>query len=1010
MTQPTRQKPLAFFYIFVFIFGLSSTAFATAEWGGVNTLNNTSSATLGGESTTDIIVDIDGNDDSHVVWREETQSFYNIMSNHHIDGTWEGPQALRQCDYTCTDLSASFNASGDGIATWVETNDDSTKSVYGKFYTDGDWGEIFQINSEDSTSMTSLHTHISESGNVIVTWTQIVSTSSSSQTHANVYVSGAWQGSERICSSSRRAFTPHGDISDAGEAVVVWRQHDGSEYRTYANIFSSGSWGGDSTIDNSGYSSTNQPRVAILGSGTYAAIFTQGSSSHIRLYVSSYSSGAWGTPNALDTETTTASHAVITSNGSEFITAWLQRDSSSDTRVYTSGWVGGSGLTTSTIDNSGETSHSAALDLDSSGNGVATWIQRDSTNSRAWVNFMGSSGSWGTPEALDDLEADTNPSSPAIALNDNGNAILAWKESDGNQQRLHVRLYQSGSWLDSTTADGINYEVNTNIIAINANDEAVAAWTQQGDEYRRLYASILSSDGTWSAATAMDANTDDIDNSPQIGISSDGTAFVAWKQSDGVGEQLYVRVYSGGSWSAAETLADSSLGLGVDSFNLTVSESGVAALAWVNDSDTTANNDVNISVYNSGSWSSAVELASNATSNFPPALASNANGSIVAFFPNLASTGDYELVVAKYVSGAWESSTSTVKSNTTTDFEWDVDMNDSGDILAMWQTDDFELKARVYTGGSWSAEAQLNDETTYTSYYSINAALITNDGTAVVSWFNEHNTSSLNSVHAQVFSGGSWASSVTEFTSESGESFLMCSAKDKANNKVLLVFSDYDSTDGNLLKASVYESGSWSETETLLSSTETGFTSDETSCALNSGVGFVGWSSTEGSSTSDYKADYSLFEDGEWQPSATLTNGNVLGALPQTAISTNGTVLATWQEIDSNYHERLHAQLYAEPSAADAGSDDSSGGGSDDAGTGSDASTGTGGSGDGTTATTTTTDGAASGDSADADGADAAAAAGGGCSLGQTSAPHAGPWMLFGLLSLLMLARRTKRV
>ncbi|NMO21703.1 hypothetical protein HPC49_48070 [Pyxidicoccus fallax] len=130
-------------------------------------------------------------------------------------------------------------------------------------------------------------------------------------------------------------------------------------------------------------------------------------------------------------------------------------------RIYVSRWAGspsgwqsfGGAIRAHPSDTNAD---EVALALDGNGNPVIAWSESNPPSAestaanvhlRRWRNSQ-----WqalGSP--LNATLGDTPATSPRLVLDSTGNPIVAWRESDGTTQRLHIRQWTGTSW---TTLDG----------------------------------------------------------------------------------------------------------------------------------------------------------------------------------------------------------------------------------------------------------------------------------------------------------------------------------------------------------------------------------------------------------------------------------------------------------------------------------------------------------------------------------------------------------------------------
>jgi hypothetical protein len=144
-------------------------------------------------------------------------------------------------------------------------------------------------------------------------------------------VSGTWAGAVLLETDDRgHASQPEVAIDARGDAVAVWRQHDGTNYDIWANRFlaSSGTWSGPVRLDASDLEARS-PVVSAAGDGHAVVVWMQrsgiGSGYDIRAGRFNPTAGTWGLPSLLDAADVTAdSPQVAIDSAGNAIAIWSQ--------------------------------------------------------------------------------------------------------------------------------------------------------------------------------------------------------------------------------------------------------------------------------------------------------------------------------------------------------------------------------------------------------------------------------------------------------------------------------------------------------------------------------------------------------------------------------------------------------------------------------------------------------------------------------------------------------------
>ncbi|MBI3995454.1 MAG: hypothetical protein HY349_05710, partial [Nitrospirae bacterium] len=118
------------------------------------------------------------------------------------------------------------------------------------------------------------------------------------------------------------AWSPKVSMDDAGNAIAVWQQSDGTTERIYARRFSGGAWAGAPEVLDSGGGAVS-PSIAVEpdGTGTAMAVYTRLQTGNHRAYArrltGGIGAGAWGAETNIDALSCCQSFATVHSGGTD---------------------------------------------------------------------------------------------------------------------------------------------------------------------------------------------------------------------------------------------------------------------------------------------------------------------------------------------------------------------------------------------------------------------------------------------------------------------------------------------------------------------------------------------------------------------------------------------------------------------------------------------------------------------------------------------------------------------
>jgi hypothetical protein len=351
-------------------------------------------------------------------------------------------------------------------------------------------------------------------------------------------------------------------MNQFGSAAVVWGYSEGpGNYRIWSNHYS-GSWDTAEHISSTS-GNANSPQVAFDANGDdFFAVWSQyqlgnnQSNYHILQrqyhYVSCLNNPACGIsdPSAI-------------------------------------GWQSMSLITPFDIGDAGEPQIAAWGNK----NAVAVWTQNTAAGNRTYAN-VATNGTWAAAVQINP-QATYSSAAPAVAVDNNGNAIALWMDWAPGRTTLMASRYGLGSWSTPTQIDDVagnnagDYDPPRQQVVMDSSGNAIIVWQQANanrSEYniyaRRCPAGPLSG----CEAPVTIENSTGYADFPQIAFAPNGDAIAVWKQEDtATGERrIYANHYSaaGNSWNASPTLlggADSTWNEGPQ---IAIDGSGRATVVW----------------------------------------------------------------------------------------------------------------------------------------------------------------------------------------------------------------------------------------------------------------------------------------------------------------------------------------------------------------------------------------------------------------------------------------------
>ncbi|MCX7000664.1 MAG: hypothetical protein NT106_10290, partial [Candidatus Sumerlaeota bacterium] len=294
-------------------------------------------------------------------------------------------------------------------------------------------------------------------GNAIITWYQ--SDGSNWQIFKSEYRVGVWTNpsslTDNISPDGQHAYYPQVAMDNNGNAIITWYQSDDSKYQIFKSEYRGGVWTNPSFSDHispDGQDAYN-PQVAMDNNGNAIITWYQSDGSKTQIFKSEYKGGVWHHPASLsdnispDGQDAYNPRVAMDNNGNAIIT-WYQSDGSKNQifkSEYRSGvWTNPSSISDN-ISPDGQDARGPQVAMDNNGNAIITWEQPDGSNFQIFKSeYRG--GVWTHPSSLSDNISPNgqNAGSPQVAMDNNGNAIIVWSQSDGSNNQIFKSEYRWG--------------------------------------------------------------------------------------------------------------------------------------------------------------------------------------------------------------------------------------------------------------------------------------------------------------------------------------------------------------------------------------------------------------------------------------------------------------------------------------------------------------------------------------------------------------------------------------
>jgi Glucose / Sorbosone dehydrogenase len=280
-----------------------------------------------------------------------------------------------------------------------------------------------------------------------------------------------------------------------------------------------------------------------------------------------------------------------------------------------------------TITDPGQDAFDAQVAVDNAGDAVFTWRRFDGTNYRIQARVRFASGTLSAVQTLSDPGQDAFD--PQVAVDGAGDAVFAWRRSDGSNERIQSRFRSAAGTLSAVqTLSGSGEDAFDPRVGLDSAGKAVFAWRRSDGSNERIQSRVRSAAGTLSPVKTLSPPGRDAVH-PRVGVDSAGDAVFAWLQFDGSNWRVETRARSAAGVLSG-TKAISTVGTDALVPEVDVDSGGDAVFAWER--------------FNSGGYQVQARARSAAGALSPAKTLSNAATNAVS--PQVAVDGDGNAVVA----------------------------------------------------------------------------------------------------------------------------------------------------------------------------------------------------------------------------------------------------------------------------------------------------------------------------------------------------------------------------
>ena len=368
--------------------------------------------TLASEGISSPQVAIDDNGDILAVWQQDDAGQPSIWASYFSNNNWGIPKVIENSVKPAFAPQVVMDSQGNALVVWKQSNDNQMLNNYSIFSYHHIAGDQLEKDKAKPIKITASEANayrpritMGADGNAFVIWTETEEDSLSGTLRYTIQASRCSVSSDLICQTKQ--IDPENKISAAepqiiadtnGNALAVWKQHEGAYHKIWANHYTAGSgWDNDATrIGPDDKGPGDSVRVAMDASGNALAVWVQSTDGKKEIWATRYAAtekkwseaGSIGISYQGDDSSSPQIQINMDANGNALV-VWQQYDDKGRPSIHASRYISNSGWIkeAAAIETTDAwNAYSPQIAIDADGNAHAVWYQYDDENYRVFAN------------------------------------------------------------------------------------------------------------------------------------------------------------------------------------------------------------------------------------------------------------------------------------------------------------------------------------------------------------------------------------------------------------------------------------------------------------------------------------------------------------------------------------------------------------------------------------------------------------------------------------------------
>jgi len=385
---------------------------------------------------------------------------------------------------------------------------------------------------------------VAPAGDVVAVWSRFDGSNTIVQAAVRP-AGGSWMPPEDLSVAGRDAEEPDVAIDAAGNAVAIWRRHDGSKYIVQtATRPAGGAW--QQAIDLSVAGQTaKEPRLAVNGTGDAVAVWTRHDGlDFVAQAATRAAGGSWQSPDDISLPGQDAEEPQVAIDpAGDAVAVWSRYDGSrfvvqSARRVAGGAWQGALDVSVA-----GQHAEEPQVAIDPAGNAVAVWSRFDGAKDVVQAAVQAPGGGWGPGADLS--PAGQNASEPQVAIDPAGNAVAVWlRENSPTEVIQSSSRPAGGSWEPAVPLSAAGNDAEAPQVSLDPDGNALAVWSRTDATPRVIEAAERPASGGWHAPSVISVIGRN-SNEPQVASDSGGNDVAVWSRENGANTIVQAAAFDG---------------------------------------------------------------------------------------------------------------------------------------------------------------------------------------------------------------------------------------------------------------------------------------------------------------------------------------------------------------------------------------------------------------------------------------------------------------------------------